>query len=949
MEAQGALEYLLIIGGAVLISAIVISLLLVSGNPVSDTIKQNLLDSLCARFHENDCGLKDPDGEAGCEAEDCDFIDGLCRGIADRSIGCFSGTSVIETEAVCGDNIIEGSEICEVGNDLIFGTTDDDTGTETCILQGFESGELYCAETCAEFDTSNCSEIVAECGDGECNGIETCETCEADCNPCEEEPVCGNSVVEDPEVCDPPGQRNCTINEYAGTQECNADCSALGSCIVEEYCGDNTINGTETCDGTELAGETCDSQGAGTGDLACLADCSGFDTGGCSEELQPCVDLSGTICSENEICEGGEFVTSIEGEFCCVGGSCIVSEISKQDYLNALRKALGAYEEIMVSFNHPDGKTYSGWAKFRTVDGLSPIIYGGSHDVPCYEPLIDLDTQNMGMAAVAYVFAKAYEKTGDKFYLRTVEKAGDTLIKVASENAGGFWQDHTVGGYVEHSSLGEGWLNCNVWGNKCNPHDVKQDTMSMDDGVSQSVGVLWVRLYEFTGNAKYLNAAKTLGDRMISMKTITTNSLFNTSVLVPIFQGTGYETIPIWEITSNEKPVFRVNIEGLISPEQITQANFEHSISESDISALNLSQEKKNSLLSLFSSTHNKLKPYENGGIIQMLPFENLMSEESYVDACEGYNSPFGSTCPGVRYRANKTLNDGTTTDVITFMLLLHETTGDSKYMDFARLNADYLLERHEAYGGDAWAQQYSYTDDAIAWGRRMEPPAFDLSQFKETINFLLSIYFKDSSSSRKQRIETAIKNAMLWGKYDLTPARISDDGKHYYYWNWYNHNSEFAALNFPVWAKNYIVSYDESAYPDNQGCCGMGGQAEWGVKTLYEYLLDDSDNLTISNYIANYVEKYNRPYYDPDGIIALAKDSPESSYTSLDSQGYWTSSFTGGRTTAKAGIFARRSLGLLDGFNETSGTLTDSDADGFSDAEENASGTDIYDSEDFP
>jgi hypothetical protein len=54
----------------------------------------------------------------------------------------------------------------------------------------------------------------------------------------------------------------------------------------------------------------------------------------------------------------------------------------KQNYLNALTQALHAYKNIAVKLEHPNGSTYIGWAKSRTVDGLSPVVYGGNHDAP---------------------------------------------------------------------------------------------------------------------------------------------------------------------------------------------------------------------------------------------------------------------------------------------------------------------------------------------------------------------------------------------------------------------------------------------------------------------------------------------------------------------------------------------------------------------------------------
>ena len=52
----------------------------------------------------------------------------------------------------------------------------------------------------------------------------------------------------------------------------------------EEYvpfCGDDIVEGDEVCDGTDLAGESCQTHGFDTGTLTCLGDCSGYDTSGC--------------------------------------------------------------------------------------------------------------------------------------------------------------------------------------------------------------------------------------------------------------------------------------------------------------------------------------------------------------------------------------------------------------------------------------------------------------------------------------------------------------------------------------------------------------------------------------------------------------------------------------------------------------------------------------------
>ena len=69
-----------------------------------------------------------------------------------------------------------------------------------------------------------------------------------------------------------------------GTLGCTADCTGFDTsgCTSGPVCGDNAAEPPEVCDGTDLAGEDCASQGFAGGTLGCNADCTGFDTSGCT-------------------------------------------------------------------------------------------------------------------------------------------------------------------------------------------------------------------------------------------------------------------------------------------------------------------------------------------------------------------------------------------------------------------------------------------------------------------------------------------------------------------------------------------------------------------------------------------------------------------------------------------------------------------------------------------
>jgi hypothetical protein len=66
------------------------------------------------------------------------------------------------------------------------------------------------------------------CGDGTCDGTETCLSCPADCGSCPAVPVCGDGTCDGTETC----------------LSCPADC---GSCPAVPVCGDGTCDSTETC------------------------------------------------------------------------------------------------------------------------------------------------------------------------------------------------------------------------------------------------------------------------------------------------------------------------------------------------------------------------------------------------------------------------------------------------------------------------------------------------------------------------------------------------------------------------------------------------------------------------------------------------------------------------------------------------------------------------------
>jgi len=123
-------------------------------------------------------------------------------------------------------------------------------------------------------------------------------------------PYCGDGAMNQPgEACDggvPAGLTCEGVGLGAGTLACSAQCTLdTTGCSAPPACGDNVRNQLfEVCDGTDLAAQSCETQGFATGTLACSNDCLTFDVSSCNAAAT-CGD--GEINQPNESCDLSDF------------------------------------------------------------------------------------------------------------------------------------------------------------------------------------------------------------------------------------------------------------------------------------------------------------------------------------------------------------------------------------------------------------------------------------------------------------------------------------------------------------------------------------------------------------------------------------------------------------------------------------------------------------------
>ncbi|NUP12796.1 MAG: hypothetical protein HOW73_42705 [Polyangiaceae bacterium] len=130
-------------------------------------------------------------------------------------------------------------------------------------------------------------------------------------------PGCGDAIVNGTEQCDGSnlsGQTCISQGFGSGTLSCDANCNFNTSQCAAPFCGDGLVNGTEDCDGAALGGATCISEGFAGGSLACDASCA-FNTAGCVA-----AGCGNALLEFGEDCDGSAGCTATCEMFTCAAG-----------------------------------------------------------------------------------------------------------------------------------------------------------------------------------------------------------------------------------------------------------------------------------------------------------------------------------------------------------------------------------------------------------------------------------------------------------------------------------------------------------------------------------------------------------------------------------------------------------------------------------------------------
>lgn len=191
----------------------------------------------------------------------------------------------------------------------------------------------------------------------------------------------------------------------------------------------------------------------------------------------------------------------------------VTVNFSRQALLYSIHAALERLWQTRVVFN-VSGTPMSGFASFATIDAGQPF-WGDESGSACNLPLWDFQNRD-GLPGVVSAFLTAYGTTQNQEYLRRARALGDALLSVQDALNGGWFQDTAW--------INDRWYNVGVWGawnDRRHTPDVYQNLMTLDDSTSQSCALALLRIYEATGDVRYLNGARRFADQLVGLKDIT--------------------------------------------------------------------------------------------------------------------------------------------------------------------------------------------------------------------------------------------------------------------------------------------------------------------------------------------------------------------------------------------------------------------------------------------
>jgi hypothetical protein len=244
----------------------------------------------CTQTNKDHCGNRE--GDRTCAEQD-DGSHPICSSCESANNGCVAAD--VELAESCHAETVADTSTSNGSDPTTDPTTSasqsttmttDDTMTTDPVTTMTTSEDTSTSTTTEGETSSSSSTMTTDPSESSSTGPE---------NPC------GNGVIDPGEPCEGDDLQGETC-ESQGTASGELACSELcqfdlSGCMPLPTCGDRELNGDEQCDGDDFSVPNCDALNPGlygSGELSCNEDCT-FDTSGC------CIGV-GNGCNANTNC-----------------------------------------------------------------------------------------------------------------------------------------------------------------------------------------------------------------------------------------------------------------------------------------------------------------------------------------------------------------------------------------------------------------------------------------------------------------------------------------------------------------------------------------------------------------------------------------------------------------------------------------------------------------------
>ena len=240
-----------------------------------------------------------------------------------------------------------------------------------------------------------------------------------------------------------------------------------------------------------------------------------------------------------------------------------------------------------------------------------------------------------------------------------------------------------------------------------------------------SVGMVYLRAYEATGDLYYLDAARDVAYALVRGQ----------------LRSGGWDYRIEFDTKRRQRYAYRIepHREGGRNVSTLDDNNTQSAVRllmRVD-QALDFKDEKIHEAVEFALSTLLKVQ-YPNGAWPQR--FSAAPDPSKFPVKKAGYPDSWSWTFPNRDYKSFYTFNDSTIADTIATMLEAFDIYGEVKYQVAAEKAGDFILLAQMPEPQPAWAQQYN-ADMHPSWARKFEPPAVTGGESQGIMRTLLVLY----------------------------------------------------------------------------------------------------------------------------------------------------------------------------------------------------------------